>query len=45
MLIQRVHLRHLKVDQLEVEDLRVGNLTVLEQRPGGRPGNPPTGQA
>jgi hypothetical protein len=42
MQIQRVHLRHLKVDRLEVEDLRVGKLTVLEQRSGGRPDNPPT---
>jgi hypothetical protein len=39
MLVKQVHLRRLKVDQLDVEDLRVGKLTVVEeQRPPGSPG-------
>jgi hypothetical protein len=45
MRIQRVHLHHLKIDQLEVEDLRVSKLTVLEdRRPAGGPDNSPAPQ-
>jgi hypothetical protein len=46
MLIKQVHLRHLKIDQLDVEDLRVTKLTIREeQRPDTGSGNPPAAQA
>jgi hypothetical protein len=32
MLVKRVHLGRLKIDQLDVEDLRVSKLTVLEEQ-------------
>jgi hypothetical protein len=31
LLVKRVHLHHLRIDQLEVEDLRVKRLTILEK--------------
>jgi|SRR6266436_3243509 len=32
LLVKRVHLGHFKIDQLDVEDLRISKLTVLEEQ-------------